>query len=107
MTFLRMIEPIYKKISTTAGEENKGSSSSIVLNMDRNCECWEEFLVCLKGISDFNPTRNQALKCERKRREVLDWIHVGQKARGGTPCIQMIGMIIVFFRGCNRRFGNF
>ena len=23
---------------------------------------------------------------------------------GGTPCIRMIGMIVVFFRGCNRRF---
>ena len=26
---------------------------------------------------------------------------------GGTPYIQMIGMIVVFFRGCNRRFGIF
>ena len=27
--------------------------------------------------------------------------------RGGTPYIQMIGMIVVFFRGCNRRFSIF
>ena len=27
--------------------------------------------------------------------------------RGGTPYIQMIGMIVVFFRGCNQRFGVF
>ena len=26
---------------------------------------------------------------------------------GGTPYIRMIGMIVVFFRGCNRRFGIF
>ena len=26
---------------------------------------------------------------------------------GGTPYIPMIGMIVVFFRGCNRRFSNF
>ena len=26
---------------------------------------------------------------------------------GGTPYIQMIGMIAVFFRGCNRRFSIF
>ena len=31
------------------------------------------------------------------------------EARGGgcTPNIQMIGMIVVFFRGCNRRFSIF
>ena len=26
---------------------------------------------------------------------------------GGTPYIQMIGMVVVFFRGCNPRFGIF
>ena len=26
---------------------------------------------------------------------------------GGTPYIRMIGMIVVFFRGCNRRFSIF
>ena len=26
---------------------------------------------------------------------------------GGTPYIRMIGMIVVFFRGCNGRFGIF
>ena len=26
---------------------------------------------------------------------------------GGTPYIQMIGMIVVFLGGCNRRFGIF
>ena len=26
---------------------------------------------------------------------------------GDTPFIQMIGMIVIFFRGCNRRFGIF
>ena len=26
---------------------------------------------------------------------------------GGTPYIQKIGMIVVLFRGCNRRFGIF
>ena len=29
------------------------------------------------------------------------------ESRGGTPYIQMIGMIVVFFRGCNRRFSIF
>ena len=26
---------------------------------------------------------------------------------GSTPCIRMIGMIVVFFRGFNRRFSKF
>ena len=26
---------------------------------------------------------------------------------GGTPYIQMIKMVVVFFRGCNQRFGIF
>ena len=29
------------------------------------------------------------------------------KPRRGTPYIWMIGMIVVFFRGCNRRFSIF
>ena len=29
------------------------------------------------------------------------------RGEGGTPYIKMIGMIVVFFRGCNRRFGIF
>ena len=31
----------------------------------------------------------------------------GASPRGGTPYIRMIGMIVVFFRGWNRRFGIF
>ena len=31
----------------------------------------------------------------------------GVGEQGGSLYIQMIGMIVVFFRSCNRRFGNF
>ena len=33
--------------------------------------------------------------------------YIGFFPRGGTPYIPMIGMIVVFFRGCNRRFSIF
>ena len=37
------------------------------------------------------------------------YYHVKRKllSRGGTPYIRMMGVIVVFFRGCNRRFGIF
>ena len=34
-------------------------------------------------------------------------VMVGAARGGGTPFIRMIGMIVVFFKGCNRRFGIF
>ena len=34
-------------------------------------------------------------------------MHIMEISRGDTPYIRMIGMIVVFFRGCNRRFGIF
>ena len=43
--------------------------------------------------------------------EVLALIIIGPKyfpgGGGGAPYIQMIGKIVVYFRGCNRRFGIF
>ena len=31
----------------------------------------------------------------------------GEEEGGGTPYIQMIGMIVIFFRGCNQHFSIF
>ena len=44
------------------------------------------------------------VKRREKMREIKDR---GEMCPGGTPYIRMIGMIVVFFRSCNRRFSIF
>ena len=38
---------------------------------------------------------------------MLETNYPSETPGGGTPYIRMIGMIVVFFRDCNRRFGIF
>ena len=42
----------------------------------------------------------------RKQKKTKGWSMIMPRG-GGTPYIQMIGMIVIFFRGCNQRFGIF
>ena len=35
------------------------------------------------------------------------FVNLGVFSPGGTPYIRMVGMVVVFFRGCNWRFSIF